>query len=163
MDRILGIKGSWGFSQLTNTVETIAAPENAVLQVNHLFMCILHDCDIKGNCCNSLMKKGKNQLYTNYGLWKYIFNSQTHHFDGDLVFVFQFTFLIIFRISWMLSLRQQRVHLVVSSSMGKLLWQPKNGGACQPMSLCYCLFCCHHWHPAHPGTSLYISLTTILL
>lgn len=38
MDRILGIKGSWGFSQLTNTVETIAAPENAVLQVNHLFM-----------------------------------------------------------------------------------------------------------------------------
>ncbi|XP_078332819.1 protein fuzzy homolog isoform X2 [Crassostrea virginica] len=32
VDRILGIKGSWGFSQLTNTVETIAAPENAVLQ-----------------------------------------------------------------------------------------------------------------------------------
>lgn len=32
VDRILGIKGFWGFCQLTNAVEIIAAPENAVLQ-----------------------------------------------------------------------------------------------------------------------------------
>lgn len=70
MDRILGIKGSWGFSQLTNTVETIAAPENAVLQVQpfiHVFYVIVIS---KETAAILWWKKGKKQ-YINNGLWKF--------------------------------------------------------------------------------------------
>lgn len=85
----------------------------------------------------------------------------------DFYFFDTFTSLVhvlsklIFRISWMHLQKQQKVCMVVCSLMGKLLWQPKNGGVYRLMNLCCFPSCCHLWPPAHPEIFQCISQTAI--